>query len=155
ARQGPDAVRIEIGGDEGAAYPAHGSRRCGIDPFDRRMPVRRAQHDAVQLAGHSDVVEIASLPGQKPPVFQAAARAPDMLLGHPVTIAALPRARARNIARRGIMADPAGQKLTTSAYRVPRAVERIEGREQIPNTAIRLIQRPASHDIEEKRNART
>jgi hypothetical protein len=63
ARQGPDAIRIEIGSGEDAAYPGHGSRRCCIDAFECRVSVGRAQHDAVQLAGHIDVVKITPLPG--------------------------------------------------------------------------------------------
>ena len=46
------------------------------------MAVRRAQHDAVQLPGHIDIVDIAPLPGQKPAIFEAAQRPPDVAFGH-------------------------------------------------------------------------
>ncbi len=89
----PDAVRIEIGGGEDAMHPGHRAGGRGIDAFDHRMSVGRAQHDAVQLAGHSDVIDIAPLPGQKPLVFEAAQRTPDMISGH-AECARLPRPHA-------------------------------------------------------------
>jgi hypothetical protein len=71
ARQWADAVGIEIGGGEDTTHVGHRAGDRGIDAFYRRMSVRRAQHDGVQLAGHIDVVDIATLPGQKPTIFEA------------------------------------------------------------------------------------
>jgi len=83
ARQGADAVRLEIGRGENAPHPRHRPRSRGIDAVYRGVSVRRAQHNPVQLIGHVDVIDIAAAPGEKPLVFEAAQRAPDMRLGHP------------------------------------------------------------------------
>ena len=63
-------------------HPGQRAGGCGIDASDQRVSVRRAQHDAVQLTGHSDVIDIAPLPCQKPLVFEAAQGSPDMVPGH-------------------------------------------------------------------------
>jgi hypothetical protein len=69
------AAMIEIGSGENAIHPGHCAGSRGVDAFDQCMPVWRAQHDAVQLAGHSDVVHIAPLPGEKSLVFVPPRRA--------------------------------------------------------------------------------
>ena len=78
-----DPVGIEIGSGENAAHPGHRASDCGIDAFYERMPVWRAQHDAVQLVGKIDVIDIAPVPNQKPPVFEPVQRTPDITLCHP------------------------------------------------------------------------
>ncbi len=83
ARQRPDAVRLEIGSGKDAAHPRHRAGGRGIDPLDRSMSVRRAQHNAVQLTGQVYVIDIMPLPGQKPRVFETAQRTPDMAPIHP------------------------------------------------------------------------
>ena len=83
ARQGADAVGLEIGGGEDAAHPRHRAGRRGIDAVDRGMSVGRAQHDGVELTGHADVVDIAPVPGEEPRVFETAQRTPDMAPIHP------------------------------------------------------------------------
>ena len=82
ARQRADAVRIEIGSGEDAAHPGHRAGGRGIDAVDRGVSVWRAQHNAVQLAGHVDVIDKAPLSGQKPRIFEPAQRTPDMRLVH-------------------------------------------------------------------------
>jgi hypothetical protein len=82
AWQRPDAVGIEIGSGEDAPHPRHRDGGRGVDAVDRGMSVRRAQHDAVQLTGHVDVIDITPLPGKKPIVFETAQRPPDMRLVH-------------------------------------------------------------------------
>jgi hypothetical protein len=66
-----------------AIHPGHRAGSRGIDAFYQGMSMWRAQHDAVQLAGNVDVIDIASLPDQEPSVFEPAQRTPDMALCHP------------------------------------------------------------------------
>jgi len=79
AWQRPDPIGIEIGSGENAAHPGHRTGGRGIDAFDNRMPVGRAKHDAVQLSEQRVVIHISSLPGQKPAVFEAVQRTPDVV----------------------------------------------------------------------------
>ena len=101
ARQRPDAVGVEIASGENAMHPEHRAGGRGIDAFYRRMPVGRAQHETVQLTGHSDVVDIAPLPGQKPRVFEAAQRTPDVISGHISAAGCRGLTRIRRHPRRG------------------------------------------------------
>ena len=60
-------------------------RGGGVDRVDQRVTVRRAQHDTVQATRNGDVVNIAPLAGQKPRVFEAAQRPPDLPVRHVMT----------------------------------------------------------------------
>ena len=62
ARQRHDAARIEIGSGKDAAHPGHCAGGRGIDAVDRSTPVRRAQHDAVQLIRQVYVIDETLLP---------------------------------------------------------------------------------------------
>jgi hypothetical protein len=73
---------LEIGSGEDAPHPRHCAGGRGVVAFDLRMSIRRTQHDAVQLTGQVYVIDITRLPGQKPRVFEAAQRTPDMAPVH-------------------------------------------------------------------------
>ena len=62
----PEAVGIEIRCREDAVHTRQRTDDRGIDTLDHGMAMRRAYHDAVQLPGHIDIVDIAPVTGQKP-----------------------------------------------------------------------------------------
>lgn len=82
ARQRADALGRQVGGGEDAADAGERARRRGIDRRDLRMAVRRAQHDAVELARRVDVLDEAAPAAQEARVLEAAHRAPDLSVGN-------------------------------------------------------------------------
>jgi hypothetical protein len=101
ARQRPDAVGIEIGSSENAAHPGHRARCRGVDAFDQRMSVGRTQRNAMQLTWRGNVIDITPLPGQKPLVFEAVQRTPDMVSSHSAAVGYPALTRIRRYCRRG------------------------------------------------------
>ena len=101
ARQWPDTVGVEIGSGEHRMHPGKSAGGRRIDVLDYRMSGGRAQHDAVQLAGHGEVIDIAPLSGQKPLVFEAAQRTADMITGHSSVAGWRGLTRIRRSPRRG------------------------------------------------------
>jgi hypothetical protein len=63
-------------------HPGRGLRRGHIDPTDRRMRMRRAQHIGMGLAGQIEIVLEAAVAAEQPLVLEAPHRLPYSELAH-------------------------------------------------------------------------